>query len=92
MGREVEMKINKIFSIDHEIVLKLKEEKNASALINNLLNAHYGQGKLTKEMIQMKIDEMEKSIRDTGEDLIKARTQLEEASKSKSLSERISYG
>jgi len=35
------MKANKLFSLDIELIDKLKQESNASALINELIKAHY---------------------------------------------------
>ena len=36
------MKVPKLFSLDYEYVQKLKQEDNASALVNSLIIKHYG--------------------------------------------------
>ncbi len=48
------MKVQKMLSLDHEIVLELKEEANASLLINNMLREHY-QGKKSKPSNEIEI-------------------------------------
>lgn len=54
------MKINKNICIDHELSLKLKEEHNASQLINDLLWKHFNDkpkdGMTNKERIQWLTD------------------------------------
>lgn len=37
------MKVNKLFSIDHEIATLLSNENNASALVNMLLQQYYSE-------------------------------------------------
>ena len=81
-----------MITIDHEMNTKLKEEPNASKIINDLLNAHYGQGKLSKEMIESGIVELEQ-LRLLNDDKMKRlKEQLKEANKPKSMLERTTFG
>lgn len=58
------MKINKIFSIDFELVERLKEEKNASGLVNQLLEEHYSESRdnLIKKLVDIKTSEAREKI------------------------------
>ncbi len=46
------MKIHKIFTIDYSIAELLKQEDNASALVNNLLTSHYGDTRTEAEVLR----------------------------------------
>lgn len=55
------MKTQKLLSLDYEIVAKLQEEKNASALVNDLLIFHYRTKKIkTKEELIKEIEKVKK--------------------------------
>ena len=45
------MKVNRTYCLDLDIVEKLKEEDNASELINKLLFEHYKENSMTEEQI-----------------------------------------
>ena len=51
------MKVNKLITIDYEIMLKLQKESNASGLINSMLIKHYKDVNKTEEEI---IEEVKK--------------------------------
>ena len=53
------MKANKIFSLDVEMITALKEEDNASALVNRLLKEHYDKDRLDN----MSREELDKELR-----------------------------
>ena len=42
------MRVNKNFTLDHEIILKLQKVDNASELVNGLLIKHFDKTDLTK--------------------------------------------
>ena len=83
------MKSNRMLTIDHEINLKLGEESNASKLINDLLKAHYGTGKLSKEVVEMSIGIDEQTILKAKDNITRAKSQLKELNKPKSMEERV---
>jgi hypothetical protein len=72
------MKTQKLLSLDNEIVSKLREEKNASSLVNKLLASHYKDSKLdnlsieelkmlqtmikSRDKLQSEIAELEKNL------------------------------
>ena len=59
------MKVSKLVSIDYELVQRLKQEDNASAIINSLLMAHYNSLKSEEEIIadvKAKINEKKEEI------------------------------
>lgn len=45
------MKVSKLLSLDYELVSKLKEEENASALVNQLISNHYKDPRTEEEII-----------------------------------------
>jgi len=49
------MKTNKILSLDSDLVEKLREEANGSALVNKLLREHYDR----KDFSKMSTEELE---------------------------------
>lgn len=51
-------KINKVFTLDQEIVEQLQKTKNASALVNGLLKDHFKFADLDK----LSVPELEKKI------------------------------
>lgn len=79
-------------TIDHEMHVKLKEESNASKVINDLLNAHYGQGKLSKEILASSIASAEQKILIETDNIVRLKEQLKEASKPRSMLERATFG
>ncbi len=62
------MKVNKIFSIDHELVHKLKDLPNQSEVINRLIHSHF-QGSTTLKQTQTLINTKEQLIKDTKKEL-----------------------
>ncbi len=59
------MKVQKLFSLDAELVERLRQEDNASALVNSLLTSHYGDTRTEAEVladVQNKIKADEESI------------------------------
>lgn len=71
------MKVSKIFSLDLELIDKIKDEKNASHLVNSLLVAHYNSKaqaveNLTPEQLdealrlRKQLDEAAKGLREMG--------------------------
>ena len=60
------MKVHKVISLDYELAIKLKEEDNASGLINSLLMSHYKDLRSDDEIInevKVKINKKEKDIK-----------------------------
>lgn len=54
------MKVTKTITLDVEIMLKIKEEENASNLINTLLIQHYNDKQyITKEEIELRLAEIQ---------------------------------
>lgn len=45
------MKVQKLISLDLEIMQRLKQEDNASALVNALLNSHYKDNRSEEQII-----------------------------------------
>ena len=60
------MKANKIFSIDIELLEKLKQEPNQSALVNKLLDDHYSLDRIMK-MPREKIEELYQALKQKEE-------------------------
>lgn len=46
------MKVSKLLSLDYELVNKLKQEENASALVNQLLANHYKDPRTEEQIIK----------------------------------------
>ncbi len=45
------MKVNKLITIDYELMIELQKEDNASGLINSMLTKHYKDSNKTDEQI-----------------------------------------
>ncbi len=69
------MKTNKIFSIDHELSVKLKEEGHQSQTINNLLISHF-KGSTTLKQTQDLINTKEQQISTLQHEINKLQPQL----------------
>ena len=63
------MKVNKLVSLDYELAVKLKDEKNASGLINSLLSNHYTDHR--KEVLLVKKAQIDKQIEEVADKEIK---------------------
>ena len=71
------MKVNKIFSIDHELSYKLQEEGHQSQTINKLLLSHF-EGSTTVKQTQELINTKKQLILTTQEELNQLEPKLEE--------------
>jgi HD-like signal output (HDOD) protein len=79
------MKILRSYTLDEEMVESLKNEANASLLINNLLRQHYGS---TKENIAERIKEMNKELDVINAQSLEIHKLEEEKSKQKALQDK----
>lgn len=56
------MKFNHTLTLDYELIVKLKKEKNASFLVNGLIETHYKKNKYdgwTNEQLDIEIKALE---------------------------------
>jgi hypothetical protein len=83
------MKGNKLLSLDVELLEKLKKEGNASALINDLLKAHYSGGAMNKEALTKAIVVQEAELAAQKSNLAALRAQMKEMTRPKTIEERI---
>ena len=59
------MKVSKLLSLDYELVQRLKQEDNASAVVNQLIMSHYKDMRTDEEIIadvKIKIAEKQESL------------------------------
>lgn len=83
------MKINKLMSLDIELIEKLKKEGNASGLVNRLLKAHFEGGKMSKEALEAAIEAKKEELASGKKFLENLEEQLLKINKPKSLMDRI---
>jgi flagellar hook-associated protein FlgK len=79
------MKVLRSYTLDIEVAESLKNEANASLLINNLLKQHYGS---TKENIAERIKEMNKELDVIHAQSVEIHKLEDEKSKQKALQDK----
>lgn len=70
------MKVNKIFSIDHELSYKLQQEGHQSQTVNKLLISHF-KGTTTIKQTQDLINTKEQLLKDTQKEIKQLQPKLE---------------
>lgn len=83
------MKINKLMSLDFELVEKLKKEQNASKLVNDLIKQHYSGGQMSKDALRQEIINKKALVAGETHNLKELESQMNELTRPKTMAERI---